>query len=172
MNAGSRSLTRTAAGAELAALDATAQADLVRAGEVTALELVESAIGRIEAVNPILNAVIHPLFDQAREKARSPVPRDAPFAGVPLLVKDAVLHTDRDPQYLGNALLRRLDVRAKGDSVLAARYRRAGFIICGYTNAPEFAICGTTEPRAFGPTRNPWNTDSRPAAQAAARRRR
>lgn len=145
------------ASAELSTLDATAQAALVRSGEVSPIELVEAAIERISLVNPKLNAVIHPLFDEARAAAGIARPGPA-FAGVPLLVKDAVLQTHGAPCCLGNRLLKMRDLRANGDSVLAERYRRAGFLICGYTNTPEFAICGTTEPIAFGPTLNPWNT--------------
>ena len=143
---------------ELSTLDATAQAALVRSGEASPLEVVEAAISRISLVNPELNAVIHPLFDEARVQAEN-TRTSAVFAGVPLLVKDAVLQTHGAPCYLGNRLLKRRDLRANGNSVLAERYRRAGFIICGYTNTPEFAICGTTEPLAFGPTLNPWNTN-------------
>jgi hypothetical protein len=71
---------------EFAFLDATAQAELIRRKEVSSEELVSSAIERIEAFNPVLNAVIHPLYEQARETARAPVP--GPFSGVPFLVKD------------------------------------------------------------------------------------
>ena len=71
---------------ELALLDATAQAELVRAGQVTAVELTEAAIERIEALNPELNAVVTPAYEQALEAARTV--RGGPFAGVPYLLKD------------------------------------------------------------------------------------
>ena len=71
---------------ELAELDATDQAALVRKGEVSALELVEAAIERIERLNPELNAVIHEHFERAREQARGSLP-DGPFRGVPFLLK-------------------------------------------------------------------------------------
>jgi amidase len=74
--------------AELYRLDATAQADLVRRGEIKPIELVETAIDRIERLNPHLNAVITPLFEQARAQACAPDLPGGPFRGVPLLLKD------------------------------------------------------------------------------------
>ncbi|MET0913611.1 MAG: amidase, partial [Acidimicrobiales bacterium] len=68
---------------DLARLDAVAQAALVRSGEVSPLELVDAAIGRIEALNPQLNAVIHERFERARDEAASPDLPDGPFRGVP-----------------------------------------------------------------------------------------
>ena len=85
-------------GRETRWLDATAQAALVRAGEVTPAELVEAAIERIEAVDPTLNAVVTATFDRARDaaaaSARCP---DGPFRGVPFLVKDLWALAEGDP---------------------------------------------------------------------------
>ena len=81
---------------ELAFLDATAQAELVRQKEVTAAEMVEAAIVRIEKLNPELNAVITPLFERAR-KAAAAAAIDAPFAGVPFLLKDIVAEYEGTP---------------------------------------------------------------------------
>ncbi|MCZ6806496.1 MAG: amidase, partial [Deltaproteobacteria bacterium] len=144
---------------ELARLDATAQADLVRKGEVTPLELVEASIARIEALNPKLNAVIHPLFEKARDAAQSPDLPDGPFKGVPFLVKDVVCHTAGDPYHAGTKFLKEEGWVEKHDTELARRYRAAGFVFVGKTNTPEFAMSATTEPLAYGPTRNPWNLD-------------
>jgi len=72
---------------DLSGLDATAQADLVRKGDVSAVELVEAAVSRIEKVNPELNAVITPLFDKARAQAGGKL-EPGPFRGVPFLLKD------------------------------------------------------------------------------------
>ena len=72
---------------ELGFLDATGQAELVRKKEVTAAELVDGAIERVERLNPILNAVITPMYDNARESASQTIP-NGPFTGVPFLVKD------------------------------------------------------------------------------------
>ena len=72
---------------DVTALDATAQAELVSTGEATPAELVEAAISRAEAVNPQINAVILPLYEEAREKASGELP-EGPFRGVPFLFKD------------------------------------------------------------------------------------
>src|ERR671915_2198900 len=135
-------------------LDATAQADLVRAGEVSPRELVESSIERIEALNGDLNAVIHPLFDQALETE----PADGPFRGVPLVVKDLICSVAGTPQHEGMRFLKELDFHADEDSWLAARFRKAGFVFVGKSNTPELGILPTTEPLAYGASRNPWDT--------------
>lgn len=142
---------------ELAFLDATAQAELVRRREVTPLELVEAAIARIERLNPTLNAVITPLYDEARAAARAPLP-DGPFTGVPFLLKDLLAACAGSPLSEGSAFLRGR-YRSPHDSELVARYRRAGLIVVGKTNTSEFGILPTAEPAAFGPARNPWDIE-------------
>jgi len=71
---------------ELANLDATAQAQLIRTGQLSPREAVDAAIDRIERVNPRLNAVIHPLFGKARAAAADPSLPAGPIRGVPMLV--------------------------------------------------------------------------------------
>ncbi len=146
-------------------LDATAQAELLRRGAISAAELAELAIARIEALNPALNAVVHRRYEAARKELAS-VPRDAPFAGVPFLVKDLMLTTAGDPYHGGCRYLQRIDHRAAVDSFLAARYRRAGFTLLGRTNTPEFGTVCTTEPRLYGPTRNPWSLAHSPGGSS------
>ena len=141
--------------ADLAAADATDQAALVASGELTAAELVDAAIARIEAVNPQLNAVIHPLFDRARERAAAGP--TGPFAGVPILVKDLDGELAGAPLHLGNRLLKELDYVGTTNSYLFDRLEAAGFVVTGKTNTPEFGLQTTTEPHAYGPTRNPWD---------------
>ncbi len=138
-------------------LDATAQADLVRRREVSPAELVEAAIARVVRLNPQLNAVIHPRFDAVREEARAIVPGSAPFAGVPFLVKDFLCLTAGDPIHLGTRVLRDAGLRAPHDSYLTQKLKAAGLLIVGRTNTPELGTLPTTEPDAYGPTRNPWN---------------
>ena len=140
---------------DVAFLDATAQAELVRRKEVKAIELVEAAIERIERVNPALNAVITPMYDEARTAATADLP-DGPFAGVPFLLKDLLAEYAGVRLTAGSAFLR--DFVADHDSELVVRQKRAGLIILGKTNTPEFGILPTTEPHLFGPTRNPWDT--------------
>lgn len=139
-------------------LDATAQAELVRNGEVSPVELVDDAIRRIEAVNPTVNAVITERFEAARLEAAGPLP-DGPFRGVPLLLKDLGAAMAGEPQYLGNHLLKDLDHRSAEDSYLVRRLRGAGFVVIGRTSTAEFGATCTTEPRSYGPTRNPWSLD-------------
>lgn len=140
----------------LANLDAIAQAELVRSSDVSASELVDSAIERIERLNPRLNAVITERFDRAREEAAGTLP-DGPFRGVPILVKDLGAAMAGEPQHLGNKLLKEIDHRPTEDSYLVRRLKAAGFVILGRTNTPEFGSTCTTEPEAYGPSRNPWN---------------
>ena len=139
-------------------MDATAQAELVRKGEVSPAELVDEAIGRIEALNPQLNAVIHEQFEQGRAEAASPNLPDGPFKGVPFLFKDLGAAYAGQPLHLGMKLLKDADFRAPVDTTLAQRFRAAGFIVVGKTNTPELGILPTTEPEAYGPSRNPWDT--------------
>ena len=140
----------------LAFLDATAQAELVRRKEVTPAELVEAAIARIERLNGQLNAVVTPMYDLARQSALSPLAA-GPFAGVPFLLKDlgaeyaGVSFTEASAFLAGHYV-------PTEDSELVLRLKRAGLIVLGKTNTPEFGILPTTEPRLFGPARNPWNT--------------
>jgi amidase len=150
---------------ELANLDATAQADLVRRGEVTPLELVDAAIARIEALNPQLNAVTYTMFDQARAAADGRLP-DGPFRGVPFLVKDAVCHTAGDPYTCGMQFLKDRKWTADTDTHLAARFRAAGFVFVGKTNTPELATSATTEPLAYGATHNPWDLSRTPGGSS------
>ncbi len=143
---------------ELTWADATTQADLVRSKLVSPLELVEAAIDRIESHNPSLNAVIHPQFDTARRRAAGELP-DGPFCGVPLLLKDIGAPQAGEPYYEGTAFAKAAGYRATRNSYLVERFLRAGFVVLGRTNVPEEGTSITTEPRAFGPTANPWGTD-------------
>jgi amidase len=135
-------------------LDATAQADLVRGGEVSPRELVEAAIARIEAVNPKLDAVIRTRFDAARQEAEGELP-DGPFRGVPMLFKDLGCTVEGEVTAFGIGPLR--DLAFPVTSYLAEQFRSAGFIALGRTNVPELGTTVTTEPRSFPPARNPWD---------------
>jgi len=141
---------------ELAFLDATAQAELVRRGEVNAIELVEAAIERIERLNPAINAVITPMYEEARAAAAGELP-DGPFKGVPFLLKDLLADYAGVRTCEGSAFLLGRYV-PDHDSELVSRHKRAGLIVVGKTNTPEFGLVPTTEPHLFGPSRNPWDT--------------
>jgi amidase len=142
--------------ADINALDATAQAELVRTGEASAAELVEAAVARAEATSD-LNAVIHPRYERAVEEAGGPL-ADGPFTGVPFVLKDLDGSAEGMPLHLGTKVLRDAGYTATGDDTLTARFRRAGLVVIGKTNTPELGLVPSTEPEAYGPTRNPWDT--------------
>jgi amidase len=139
-------------------LDATDQAALVAKGEASASELLEAAIERIEALDPKLNAVIIRWFDEARATAAGPLP-DGPFSGVPFLLKDLWAAYQGQTLSNGNKALKDAALPSPADTTLVSRFRAAGLVTAGRTNSPELGSLPTTEPEAWGPTRNPWNLD-------------
>ena len=141
--------------AETAALDGLAQAELVTSGELTATELVDAAIERIAALNPALNAVVYDSFDEARARAATAL--TGPFAGVPYLLKDLVVERAGTPFTEGSRFLR--GYVSTYTSELALRLERAGLIVLGRTNTPEFGMAPACEPLLHGPTRNPWDLE-------------
>jgi amidase len=139
------------------ALDAVGQAALVRSGDLSPLELVDLAIAQIEKHNPQVNAVIHEHFDRARGEAKGDLP-DGPFRGVPILLKDlGAGHAEGDPLHWGTRFLKEARHCSASTSYLVAKLRAAGFVVIGRTNVPELGVWLTTEPQAYGPTRNPWD---------------
>jgi len=138
-------------------MDATAQAELVRRREASPLELVDAAIQRIQKVNPQLNAVVWERFEKARDEARSAHLPQGPFTGVPFLTKDLGCTTAGEPDSSGSRFLKENGYVAGVTTELARRIKAAGFINLGRTNTPEFGAVPTTEPLAWGPTRNPWD---------------
>lgn len=150
---------------ETATLDATAQAALVRDGEVSPRELVAAAIERIERVDDTLNAVIHRRFERALEEADGPLP-DGPFRGVPTLLKDLGNPMAGEPFHQGSELLKRIGHIADQDSGMTRSIRGAGFVVLGRTNVPEFGLVCTTEPAAHGATRNPWDLERSPGGSS------
>jgi len=139
---------------ELISYDATGLATLVRQKQIKAIELVDASIERIERFNPTLNAVVTPMFEQAREAAVGKL-IDGPFSGVPFLLKDLGAPYAGIRMTMGSSFMR--DFVPDHDNELVVRLKRAGLIIIGKTNTPELGILPTTEPRLFGPCRNPWN---------------
>ena len=131
---------------------------MIRRGECSPLELVDEAITRIEAVNPKINAVIHERFERAREEARRVQAGTAPFRGVPIVVKDSTCPLAGEPLHDGLQAAKDASYRAPANSWLTDRLLGAGFIIVGRTNVPELCTHATTEPAAYGPTRNPWSS--------------
>ncbi len=143
--------------------DAAGLAELVKKKEVTAGEIVEAAITRLERLNPVINAVIHKMYGKARAAADK-ITGEEPFAGVPLLLKDISQEIKGEPITSRAKALR--SYRAEEDATFVKRVQDTGVVILGQTNVPEFALMGTTEPQYYGPTRNPWNRDYTPGGSS------
>ena len=142
---------RAAALEDLIYLDAISQAGLVSGGHVSARELVEAALRRIEAVNPQLGAVVATDAERALSAAAT---ASGPLAGVPFLLKDLNAYTGMT-YTRGSRLF--ADAVAASQSAYTDRIDAAGLVVVGKTNTPEFGLLPTTEPLLHGPTRNPWN---------------
>ncbi len=140
---------------EVANLDALGLAALVKSGEASAAELLDQAIVNAEAVNPQINAIVRPMYDEARATIAAGVP-DGPFEGVPFLLKDLRALYSGVPTTSGSRFMS--DAIPDHDSELVARYKRAGLVVFGKTNTPEYGCCPSTEGAMNGPTRNPWST--------------
>ena len=147
---------------DLAVMDATAQADAVRRGGVSARELVDWSIAGIEQLNPVLHAVIHERFERARRDAAGGFDTEAPFAGVPFVVKDLIAHSAGDPFHEGIAALAHERFVEDSDTDLVRRFRAIGLITVGRSNTAELGLLPTTEPSSYGPTRNPWDLERTP----------
>jgi amidase len=154
----------------LANLDAIAQAGLVASGELSAVELLEAAIVRLDAARG-LNAVIADLFDRGRQQAAgldaSGVLRSGragPLAGVPFLLKDLGASLAGAPEAMGSRALR--THVATESAWIVDRYLSAGLVVFGKTNTPEWGNHCTTEPSLFGPTVNPWSPSITPGGSS------
>lgn len=134
--------------------DGLGLAELVRRKEVKPSQLVEEAISRIEGLNPQLNAVIHKMYDLARKTAQGDLP-EGPFKGVPFLLKDLFADYAGEPTRQGSRFHN--DFVPDHDSEMVKRFKKAGVIILGKTNTPEYGLVPVTEPELFGPSNNPWD---------------
>ena len=143
--------------------DGLGLAELIHKGDVTAQEVCDTAMGRIEQLNPKLNAVVTNMFDEARLTLAGPLP-DGPFKGVPFLLKDLLAAYAGVPLTGGSKAFR--NYVPDHDSEMVKRFKKAGLVIMGKTNTPEFGLVGYTEPELHGPTRNPWNPDHTPGGSS------
>lgn len=134
--------------------DALDLAQLVRTGQLSSIELLREAKARLDAVNPILNAVICPM-DKLAESLAAKVDTRAPFCGVPFLVKDLMLPVAGYPMSNGSSAMKGFTPNA--NSPMADEIIRSGFVVFGKTNTSELGASSLTAPAAFGETRNPWN---------------
>src|ERR1700710_1933209 len=133
---------------------ATELAELVRGGELTARELVEASLRRIHELQPVVNAFTHVAHESALAAAWDIGPGDPrPFAGVPIAIKDNRPVTGMPITMCSDLFAA---VVPRHDAFRVRRIREAGFVIVGKTPLPEMGIPPPTEPRRFGPTRNPW----------------
>jgi amidase len=152
-------------------LDATAQADLVASREVSAVELADAAVARIERIDGDVNAVVLKWYARARAAAAaiddgSSPAASGPFAGVPFLLKDLGAPMAGETMTNGNAALAAEKPIFSHDSTLVARFKDAGLIPLGRSSSPELGSLPVTEPIAHGPTRNPWDTDRTPGGSS------
>ena len=149
---------------ELLLRSAVELAGMIRAGEISSADLVESSLRRIDELQPAVNAFTHVAHDSALAAAAQIGPGDPrPFAGVPIAVKD-----NRPVAGMPITLCSDLfgELVANHDAFVVRRLREAGFVIVGKTALPEMGILPTTEPRRFGPTRNPWALDRTPGGSS------
>ncbi|MBO0742444.1 MAG: amidase, partial [Hyphomicrobiaceae bacterium] len=133
--------------------DAMGLAALIAKGEVSAEEVLEAAIARAEQVNSSINAIVHKQYDQARA-ALAAGPASGPLSGVPYLIKDLGIFERGEPATFGSSLFK--GFVADHDSAYVRRCKEAGLIIMGRSSSPEFGLNPNTEPRLYGPCRNPW----------------
>jgi amidase len=145
----------SAATPDIDSLDAMGQAQLVRSGQVSALELLEACIARVERVNPRLNAITAQFLDRARAVAKGPLP-SSPLAGVPYLIKDLVGFKG-ERMTAGSRLF--ADYISPDTSPAAEAAVKAGLVVFGKTNTCEFGLLPSTESVLLGPVHNPWNPE-------------
>ena len=146
--------------ADLAYAGLARQAQLVREGEVSARELVELSLARIERFDPQLNAFAAVYAEQALAQAAAP--RPGPLSGVPVAIKDEM-------DIAGEITSRgtgAITVAAERDAEVVKRLRDAGAIVIGKTKMPELGLWPFTESITWGVTRNPWDTDRTPGGSS------
>ena len=139
--------------------------DAIATGDVSAVEICEQALRRIESVDPSLNAFLTVSADRVLDRARV-VDRDhraKPLAGVPVALKDNIL-TRELPTTAASRMLK--GFVPPYDATVVTKLEQAGAVIIGKTNCDEFAMGSSTENSAFGPSRNPWNTDYIPGGSS------
>jgi amidase len=141
---------------EYESLDAVGLAGLIRSGEVTADEVRDVASRALEDAGTELNALTGPVFTDPPGYERGEPPT-GPLAGVPFVIKDSGPFARGVPFGLGSRAIR--GAVAMADHELMTRFRAAGLVALGQSTAPEFGLNFATEPRRYGPTRNPWAPD-------------
>ncbi len=147
-------------------LDLCGQAELVRKGKISPVELVELALARAGTIGAELGVFATPLFEKAREQARTGQLAAGPFHGVPFVLKDIGGESAGDPYGAGMGALKRAGYIAPIDSFFTARLRASGLCFIGRSIAPELGIVPVSEPEAWGPARNPWDPSYSPGGSS------
>ena len=149
---------------ELLFKPASELATLVRTGQISSAELVAAALERIEALQPSINAFTHIDAEEALAAAEAVTADDPrPFAGVPIAIKDTAPVAGM-PYTMASDIFG--DFVAGHDAFVVRRIREAGFVIVGKTSMSEFGILPVSEPRRFGPVRNPWDIGRTPGGSS------
>jgi len=143
--------------------DAVSLAGLIAKREVSAKEVLETAIARAEQVNPAINAIVHKQHEQARKAVAAGLP-DGPLKGVPYLIKDLGFLQTGEPATLGSSLFK--DFVADHDTAYVTRCKKAGVVFIGRSSSPEFGLNPNTEPRLYGSCHNPWNLEYSPGGSS------
>ena len=149
--------------------DAISLAGLIAKRQVSAKEVLETAIARAEQVNPAINAIVHKQYEQARKAVAAGLP-EGPLKGVPYLIKDLGFFETGEPATFGSSLFK--DFVADHDTAYVTRCKKAGLVFMGRSSSPEFGLNPNTEPRLYGSCHNPWNLEYSPGVPPAARRQR
>jgi amidase len=142
--------------------DGLGLSELIKRKEVSTNDVLEAAINKAEE-NKDLNAIIRPMYDEARNEM-SKLNGEGIFEGVPTLLKDLIIHYKGVPTTSGSKALK--DFIPTEDSYFTQRMKNAGMLIIGKSNTPEFGIKGTTEPEYFGATKNPWDKTRTPGGSS------
>lgn len=148
--------------AEYEQYDGLGLANLIKKGEISAYELAEAAIHKIEQENGTINAMVYEMFEYGRKLAQAPV--DGPFVGVPSLLKDLGYEMAGFPMSNGSRAYK--NHVPDYDSEMVKRFKESGLVILGKSSTPEFGLLGITEPELFGPCRNPWNIEHTPGGSS------
>lgn len=143
--------------------DALGLAQLIKNKDISPSELLQTAIAQTEQQNPSINAVITKLYEHGQQQIEQGLP-EGPFSGVPFLLKDLLGSLAGTPLSNGSAAYK--GNISPSDSELVKRYKSSGVVIFGKTSTPEFGLMGVTEPKAFGPCRNPWNLNHTPGGSS------
>ena len=143
--------------------DAISLAGLIAKREVSAKEVLETAIARAEQINPAINAIVHKQYGQALKAVAAGLP-EGPLKGVPYLIKDLGFFETGEPATFGSSLFK--DFVADHDTAYVMRCKKAGLVFMGRSSSPEFGLNPNTEPRLYGSCHNPWDLEYSPGGSS------